>query len=155
MIHYYNGKKDERECVDILGGTLVHAVMVNDDYSLDRVLIDDYDYQDGRVGNAKIDASDETCAKVRAKLMLGEMPYNAPERYKGVRAGDIVEVVKGRKYPIGMTITVKEYTNYRTPFYDVIPYIVGTDGEFIQAKNCKVIAVAETSSSSPSPPKEM
>ena len=139
-IIYNNGNVDERECVDLECTSLsVHAIMVNDDYTLDRVFIDDVDRQDGYLGRGVIDASDETHEKVREKNMTGRRPYIAYHKFSGVKIGDIVEVVKGRKYTIGDEIEVADVYSYTLPYgRDTVDYIRGTNGEKIQAKNCKI-----------------
>lgn len=141
VIKFYSGKVDERECVDIEGGMIVHAIMVNPDYSVERVVIDNTDYYDGRIGDARIDASDETAERVRARQMLGRRPFIAPERHLGVRAGDTVEVIKGRKYSIGDEIIVKDVYRYNLPYGDGVEYIHGTNDERIQMRNCKIVKV--------------
>ena len=61
--------------------------------------------------------------------------------------GDIVEVVKGRKYPIGMRMVVNGFYSYRYHNgYGVDPQIVfGGEGklEKINAENVKIIAKTE------------
>ena len=140
-IIYYNGNVDERECVDLeCTSQSVHAIMVNDDYTLDRVFIDDVDRQDGRIGRGVIDASDETHEKVREKFMTGRKAYISYNKFKGVKIGDTVEVAKGRKYTIGDEIEVADVYSYTLPYgRDTVDYICGTKGEKIQAKNCKII----------------
>ena len=141
VIIYNSGNVDERECVDLeCTSQSVHAVMVNDDYTLDRVFIDDVDRYDGKIGRGVIDASDETHEKVREKLMVGRRPYISLHKFKGVKIGDVVEVVKGRKYNIGDEIEVADLYRYTPPYgRDSVDYIRGTKGEKIQAKNCKII----------------
>lgn len=139
-IHYFNGETDERECVDYGGSSLIHAYMVNPDYTLDKVFIDDMDRQDGMIGRATIDATDDTCEKVRAVNMVGKIPFISGIKYKGVRKGDIVEVIKGRKYNHGDLITVADYYNYKLP-YDTVDYIIGANGEKIASHNCKILRV--------------
>ena len=141
VIIYDIGKVDERECVDLeCTSQSVYAIMVNDDYTLDSVLTDDVDRQDGYIGRGVIDASDETHEKVREKIMTGRRPYITHYKFRGVKIGDIVEVVKGRKYTIGDEIEVADLYSYTLPYgRDTIDYICGTKGEKIQAKNCKII----------------
>ncbi len=139
-ISYFNGKTDNRECVDYGGSSLIHAYMVNPDYTLDKVFIDDMDYQNGMIGRATIDATEETCEKVRAVNMVGKMPFITTIKYKGVRKGDTVEVIKGRKYNIGDKIVVADFYRFELP-YDSVDYIVGTNGEKIASHNCKIVGV--------------
>ncbi len=141
-IHYFNGKTDERECVDFGGSSLIHAYMVNPDYTLDKVFIDDMDYQNGMIGRATIDATDDTCERVRANFMMGGKPFITTIKYKGVRKGDTVEVIKGRKYNIGDKIVVADFYRFELP-YDSVDYIVGTNGEKIASHNCKIVGVRE------------
>ena len=141
VIIYDFGNVDERECVDLECTSLsVHAIMVNEDYTLDSVLTDDVDRQDGYIGRGVIDASDETHEKVREKLMTGRKAYISYNKFRGVKTGDVVEVVKGRKYTIGDEIEVADVYRYTLPYgRDTVDYICGTKGEKIQAKNCKII----------------
>ena len=143
VIIYDIGNVDERECVDLeCTSQSLYAIMVNDDYTLDRVLTDNVDRQDGYIGRGVIDASDETHEKVREKLMTGRRPYITHYKFRGVKIGDTVEVVKGRKYTIGDEIEVADLYSYTLPYgRDTVDYICGTKDEKIQAKNCKIVGV--------------
>lgn len=142
-LRYYDGSIDERECIAIECNSLsCKAIMVNPDYTTERVEYDNLDYQDGRKGEPKIDATSETMNRVREKALLGHMPsFLRFGPWRDVHPGDVVEVVKGRKYPKGTLITIKEtyvYTISGTYGHGDIDYILGTNGEKVACNNCIV-----------------
>lgn len=64
---------------------------------------------------------------------------NAPYSWLGVRVGDKVRVVKGRKYPKDLVITVSKTYVYYVDYgfkRDKIGYILGVNGEKIAIENC-------------------
>lgn len=139
-----DGFVDMRECIDTeYCGGLCYAHMVNPDYTVERLFYDDYDYQgcDARLGEPKIDASKETIGHVRARHVIGNTPwFDMNVRYKNAKIGDEIVVVKGRKYPKGTIITIADVVTFKYASYDTgTKYIIGTNGEKVQASNCIVI----------------
>ena len=58
-----------------------------------------------------------------------------------IMVGMTVEVVKGRKYPIGTTGVVKGFSSYRDQYgREHTRYVVTEDGKRIPQQNCKAIA---------------
>ena len=138
---YYDGKVDERYCIGLdCSGGLCEAIMVNDDYSTDRILYDDYDRQDARKGEPKVDCPREIRLLVREKEVLGQNGYYA-------EPGDIVEVVKGRKYPIGMKMAVVCVRNYANDYSrgwkprDELFFGSENGYEAIAPENVRIIAI--------------
>jgi hypothetical protein len=61
-------------------------------------------------------------------------------RFKGiVSTGDVVKVVKGRKYTRGTLIAVKEIYLFDTGYGQHIPYISGTNNEKISQYNVELV----------------
>lgn len=57
-----------------------------------------------------------------------------------ITEGDEVEVFKGRKYPVGLRVTVKEFYTYRDHYgRERATYVVATTGERIPLGNCKLV----------------
>lgn len=148
VLRYYDRTVDERPCLDyyVRGGFCI-ALMVNEDGTTQEVKYDDLEYDSSRrIGEPKIDASEEVIEKVRRVRLLGKTPRNSADIYKRVRAGDVVEVVKGRKYPKGTRITVK--ASY--PFlidkghkFVEMYYLLGTNGEKISAENTIIVGFSD------------
>lgn len=139
---YYDGRVDERYCLtaECRGGLCI-AVMVNDDLTTDEILYDDYDYQSSRrIGEPRVDCPEDIRIKVREKKVLGESGVLS-------QPGDVVEVVKGRKYPIGMKLVVSDvkdggYNRYRG-YYVSSTIVFGSEKgiEEIDVSNVRIIAV--------------
>jgi len=61
-------------------------------------------------------------------------------RFKGiVSTGDVVKVVKGRKYTRGTLIAVKEIYLFDIGYGQHIPYISGTNNEKISQYNVELV----------------
>lgn len=144
---YYDGTYEPRPCIDLLYcGGICYAKMVNDDLTFENVYYDDADYgAERRLADPRIDASEELIERVRQAHIVGKMPHFTGMEYQSARAGDVVEVVKGRKYPVGQKIVIAKTFEYFVHSYDRvgITYIVGTKGERIQAKNTVVCALGQ------------
>ena len=59
-----------------------------------------------------------------------------------VAEGDVVEIVKGRKIPLGEIKTVKEFFNYSKNGVFCCKYAIFTDGTKTNINNCKLIKQA-------------
>lgn len=104
MIKYYNGKIDERHTLrTTVNGGRVYAIQINPDGSKDPVCYDDYDYdRDRREADVVIDATEEDYRLEQiweAKYRIGKEGFLA-------HVGDIVKVVKGRKFDKGLVLEV-------------------------------------------------
>ncbi len=138
VFRYYDGRVDERYCIgtDYRGG-FCYAEMVNDDYTTEEIFYDDLDYgREVRIGDPCIDCPKEVRALVREKEVLGECGWYA-------HRGDIVEVIKGKKYPIGMKMAVIDCKEVRFGSHMTLQIIFGSEKgiERIDADNVKIIAI--------------
>lgn len=123
LLNSRNEIVDNRPCVDIdMGFSQSYAIMINDDGSYSRVMLNDLEYYDFECLEAIIDANYEQ-KEVYRKLNI----YN-------LKKGDRVIVAKGNKYPIG---TIGEVTSKMFEIkcnYVKVNYVFTTFGK-IQVKN--------------------
>lgn len=146
-LKYDNGDIDPRPCIGTRGTySRAYALMVNDDGTIDEILYDDTDRGNHAWATPVKDATPEILTKVASKARVGNRAIVTPhyDNYKTVQKGDIVEVVKGRKYPKGTKIEVEKTSIYTVPnTYGKkwIGYILGTNGEKVNADNCVVVSV--------------
>lgn len=104
MIKYYNGEIDERHTLrTTVNGGRVYAIQINSDGSKDPVCYDDLDYgKDRREADVIIDATEEDY-----KLeQIWEAKYRIGKDGIIAKVGDIVKVVKGRKFDKGLVLEV-------------------------------------------------
>ena len=138
VFRYYDGRVDERYCIDMdCRGGHCHAIMVNDDYTTDEIFYDDLDYgKEVRIGDPYIDCPEDVRALVREKKVFGESGWFA-------ETGDIVEVIKGKKYPVGMKMAVIDFKEVRYNGYLTLYITFGSEKgiERIDADNVKIIAI--------------
>ena len=113
------------------GGTYVVATFYNPDTNeIKTQCVRDYDYSDGSRDNDELYYM-EIDEDARRKFL----------RFKGIiQAGDTVEVVKGRKVPIGTIVQVKDVR----PYYDryhrhVADYAYFMDGQRTNVNNLKIV----------------
>ena len=90
----------------------------------------DYDYADGSRDDDEL-----------YYMPIDEEALKAYRRFCGViSVGDTVEVIKGRKVPIGTIATVKAIHDYRDCYGRwVATYAYFTDGQKTNVDNCKLI----------------
>lgn len=146
VFEYYDGRVDGRPCLDYVSrGGMCFAIMANDDGTTEEIRYDDLDYdaQYRRIGEPVLDASDEVCEKVRRVNVLNRMPKISSCDYRGVRIGDVVEVVKGRKYPKGTRFAVADFYTFRKNARVGIDYVRGINGERISADNVVIVGFSE------------
>lgn len=116
--------------------------MANPDFTISKVIIDNVDDYAPRA-RAIVDADDKTRNECRARACIGHRPIMGGGRFRMCLKGDVIEVVKGRKYPHGTLIEVSEMVDFRTPSYETLQYVVGTNGERVNADNCMVLITAQ------------
>ena len=140
-LRYYDGTTDTRYCLTTYcSGGRCFATMVNDDLTTEDVFYDDYEDQCGRIGEPKIDCPKDIAIAVREKNVLGKDGCYAEE-------GDIVEVVKGRKFPKGMKMAVVRirdgyFSNTYRHHVDMCLVFGSENGyETIDPCNVKIIAI--------------
>ena len=104
MIKYYNGEIDERHTLrTTVNGGRVYAIQINPDGSKDPVCYDDYDYdRDRREADVVIDAAEEDYRLEQ----IWEAKYRIGKGGTIAKVGDIVKVVKGRKFDKGLVLEV-------------------------------------------------
>ena len=114
------------------GGSFVTATLFNPVTGETKtVVVRDYDYNDCRNDN------DEVYYMPINEEALAVCIHNAG----GIVVGDTVEVVKGRKLPIGMTATVKSFRTIYDKYHRfVASYVVLDNGMSTNEANVKRIA---------------
>ena len=136
--NYYDGRVDKRYCVGTrCSGGYCYAIMVNDNYTTEEIYYDDIEYDTSRrIGEPHIDCPDNIAILVREIIVSGQDGWSAEK-------GDIVEVVKGTKFPIGMKMSVIDFesTNYKGHKMLYITFGSEKGIEKIAADNVKIIAI--------------
>lgn len=140
--NYYDGSVDKRYCLTTeCRGGFCYAIMVNDNYTTEEIYYDDIEYDTSRrIGEPHIDCPREVRVLVREKAVLGQDGHRAD-------VGDIVEVVKGRKYPKGMKMSVvrviEGHFNNRYGHYVKSCVMFGSENgyESIDSDNVRIIAI--------------
>jgi len=125
------------------GGSLVRCTLYNPNTqkTID-FIVDDYEYQygDGLI-NQEFDL--ETLEHIRRMQIDPEaLKHYRYHVLKEIDVGSVVEVVRGRKYPIGLRGTVKKLYEHVVPnTYNKVKvqYAVLDTGERINVKNLKVL----------------
>ena len=140
MIKFYNGEIDRRMTYDVIvSGGIVTAYQVKDDYTLDSVFIDDFEYERSiRTGDYVIDVTAEVAEKV---MNVKRAERVGQDGFMGL-IGNIVKVVRGKKYPLGYTTKICGYAEF-SPIgcygHQKTFYIIGTNGERIDRRNIEII----------------
>jgi hypothetical protein len=139
MIRYYNGNIDARHTITTnVDGSSVYALQVNIDGSYDWIQFDDLEYDKSvRIADCTIDATAqdiEAYEAYRRKELIGRSGHIA-------HIGNIVKVVKGRKYPIGLEATVLDTYEYIVPntYGHKKTWYLITDKGRIDGLNCLII----------------
>ena len=125
------------------GGSLVRCTLYNPlTKEVANFIVDDYEYQygDGLI-NQEFDL--ETLEHIRHMQVDPEaLKHYRHHVLKEIDVGSEVEVIKGRKYPIGLRGTVKKLYEYVVPnTYNKVKvqYAVLDTGERINVKNLKLL----------------
>lgn len=134
--------KDYKKIVHT-GGSLVRCTLYNPlTKEVANFIVDDYEYQygDGLI-NQEFDL--ETLEHIRYMQIDPEaLKHYRHHVLKEIDVGSEVEVIKGRKYPIGLRGTVKKLYEYVVPnTYNKVKvqYAVLDTGERINVKNLKLL----------------
>lgn len=143
MIKFYDGTVDERPTLRTsVSGGFVYAHQMNKDGSVDAICYDDLEYgKEVREADVIVDATDfdyDLEERREAFERIGKSAIVA-------NIGDIVEIFKGKKFPIGKQVVVKNKARWYVPnAYNKIwtDYIVfEEDGEEhkVDCGNAKIV----------------
>ena len=126
------------------GGSLVRCTLYNPNTKeVVNFIVDDYEYNYGD-GLINRDYDLETLEYIRYNMQIDSEALKHYEKHvlKVITEGSRVEVIKGKKYPIGLQGTVKKLYTYIVPntYNKVrIQYAILETGEKIDIKNIKLI----------------
>ena len=127
------------------GGSLVRCTLYNPNTKeVVNFIVDNYEYNygDGLLINRDYDL--ETLEYIRYNMQIDSEALKHYEKHvlKVITEGSRVEVIKGKKYPIGLQGTVKKLYTYIVPnTYNKVKvqYAILDTGEKINVKNIKLI----------------
>ena len=141
MIKYYDGRVDTRPTLTTeVSGGFVYAIQMNKDGSTEAICYDDLEYgAEVREADVCVDAND--------------FDYDLNERYlaynrlgkEGIYAkvGDVVKIIKGRKYAKNIEFTVSKINRYSIPGtygHKVIIYLCDINNEYrVDAFNTLIV----------------
>lgn len=104
-------------------------------------IVDDneYTYGDGLI-NRDYDLETLEYIRYHMKIDLEALKHYQKHVLQEITEGSRVEVIKGKKYPIGLQGTVKKIYTYIVPHtHKEVQYAILESGEKINVKNLKVI----------------
>lgn len=144
---FLNDYKDYKKIMHTADGSLIKCTLYNPDTKkVVNFIVDDYEYAYGD-GLINRDYDLQTLEYIRQLQIDSE----ALKHYKKhvlkvaqdeIEIGSKVEVIKGKKYPIGLQGTVKKLYTYIVPntYGKVqVEYVILETGEKINVKNLKLI----------------
>ena len=125
------------------GGSLIRCILYNQNTKkVVNFIVDDFEYSYGD-GLINYDYDLETLEYIRRMQIDSEaLKHYKKHVLKEITEGSQVEVVKGKKYPIGLRGTVQKFYTYIVPnSYGKIQveYVILETGEKINTKNIKLI----------------
>jgi len=125
-------------------GSLIECILYNPNTKkVASFVVDDYEYTYGE-GLINRDYDLETLEYIRYNMQIDSeaLKHYKIHVLKEITEGAQVEVVRGKKYPIGLRGTVKEIYTYIVPnTYNKVrvQYAILNSGEKINVKNLKLI----------------
>ena len=125
-------------------GSLIKCILYNPNTKkVVSFVVDDYEYTYGE-GLINRDYDLETLEYIRYNMQIDSEALKHYEKHvlKVITEGSRVEVIKGKKYPIGLRGTVKKLYTYIVPntYNKVrIQYVILETSEKIDIKNIKLI----------------
>ncbi len=125
-------------------GSLIKCILYNPKTKkVVSFVVDDYEYTYGE-GLINRDYDLETLEYIRYNMQIDSEALKHYEKHvlKVITEGSRVEVIKGKKYPIGLQGTVKKLYTYIVPnTYNKVKvqYAILDTGEKINVKNIKLI----------------
>jgi hypothetical protein len=140
---FLNDYKDYKKIMHT-GGSLIRCTLYNPNTKkvVDFIVDDyEYDYGDGLVNR---DYDLETLEYIRYNMQIDSEALKHYKKHvlKEITEGSKVEVIKGKKYPIGLRGTVKKIYTYIVPnTYNKVrvQYAILETGEKINIDNIKLI----------------